>query len=964
MSGVPPELRDYVEPLVRVGYVTQSVYERCVQEALRLGLSAVEGDAVIRSLADEHGALLEAPPAAQVAAEAEAAEAEIARVEEARVEEARVEEARAEGSALAVTTAWTPPEAQASDPEVSTRGDVLEGVPSDSEERRALEDSAAEAPDGVSQALLEAAPDEEEPADVEDESGESESLGPREGGQATEVEGVQAADSTRAQPSTPPVAGARPALAQSAAGKASPEDDREEAESKLASSADEAELEAADEDEDDFAGPAPFVPGRGPGRIPWLQLSPLALAPFLALAFLLSGGIERVRARFGGGDPFEPNNTFATAHELAPGKYTGLTLIRDDVDWFRLRVPAGRGLRVTYELSGSEASVSLHDSQGVRLERVGASAGELVYVPQVERGSEEVYLALSGSSPDVVSLEVALIDPRLRFEENDLAAAASEVPLGRVATLACDGQDWFRVTIPAFRKLRAALTEPAPGIGLRLFEFADAGQPKPGPSAPRAELPASDLPRAALIQVTGQGDYGLQLDLGETDAALARSRGETLATFSETLEPNDSKASAVALEPGFYPNLRCDGKDYYWVTLPADHSLTLEWEPGSVDLSFPGLRSRVFGDDLDSVQGALHRRVVYAKRDLRVLVLAQGSGPYPLRCKVTPGLPGRRLQAGSYPQIPTQGDDLYWIQVESGQKLDLSFSLGDSEFYGYGTHCVIHSRPLRGLGDRTSVRRTETEYISGYANIARRYYDQELVFLSVRQARRPYDLKVEVGGQEATTEEGGYRPPAFEQIGPGIYPDRGLIAGEGVFAIQVGADQTLSAQIAFSSQAGDLDLELLDSHGREVESSTGSGDDEGVLYRSPVEQRVYLFVRDLSGDGTRFDLALSLDGSSQPAPDTQELAAGLHRGLVCTGEVIYGLRVKPGEVVRAEVKSLDEAGELDLGLLSASGKEVLRSTELGPTERIEYMADTEGLLYLRVVGGARRFDLALAIGAP
>ena len=152
MSGVPPELRDYVEPLVRVGYVTQSVYERCVQEALRLGLSAVEGDAVIRSLADEHGALLEAPPAAQVAAEAEAAEAEIA-----RVEEARVEEARAEGSALAVTTAWTPPEAQASDPEVSTRGDVLEGVPSDSEERRALEDSAAEAPDGVSQALLEAA---------------------------------------------------------------------------------------------------------------------------------------------------------------------------------------------------------------------------------------------------------------------------------------------------------------------------------------------------------------------------------------------------------------------------------------------------------------------------------------------------------------------------------------------------------------------------------------------------------------------------------------------------------------------------------------------------------------------------------------------------------------------------------------------------------------------------------------
>lgn len=924
MSGVPPELRDYVEPLVRVGHVTVTVYERCIQEAVRLGLSETEGDAYLRRLAEEHDAILEAPPRPEFAA----------------------------------TAAWEPAPSTESSEDDPTKADVLDNVPSDSEERAALEAARVAETDPELDALAdlsESAPDEPAP-------------------DQTEV------DPAPAEPDPPAVSETLPTPTPSAAEVA-----KTELMSGIGDAAEVATQGAPAQEVPDETAPVPAAESESPlveesesravalptggfCGIPWLHLTPIAIAPLLAALILMSGGIEAAQSRFGGGDPFEPNNSFAEAKLLTPGKHTGITLLRDDVDWFKIQVEEGRGLLVSYENLPNEAAISLHDGSGARLERVGESVGELVYVPKAGK-SEEVYLALSGSARELILIEISQIDPRQRFEENDVPGLATEVDAGQVASLTCDGSDWFRLVVPEHRPVNAKVTG---GLGVRVLEAGDrAGLASAALNLPaEAKLGAVGLPRAVLVQVVGRGDYTLDLNFGERDLESAKRAGDLLQTFTDTLEPNNRRQQAAQLEPGYYPKLRCDSKDYYLVKVPANHSLILDWR-GSPSLSFPTIRSRIFGNDLDS-QGASDgskRQVFFTKRAMEVLVLAQGRGDYALTCRVTPGLPGRELAPGSYPEIRGRGDDLFWLVAEPEDKLDLDFDVGRSDRYGRQIEVLLIRVPLKQDKDKPSTRRrgkqqrnTRTEYISDRELISQRFFERELVFVRVRGARRPYSLDVELSRAQSKGGVGGYRPPVFEVVGPGTYVGR--VVERGVYGVDLMPGDRLEARVSFSSQQGDLDVELLDSYGEMIEDSTGSGDEEQVACVSKVKQRVYLFVRDLSGVETVYDLEIKLNDETLPAKDTPTIQKGLHPGLVCNRETVLKIAVTAGQMIRAKIKFDDAKGELDLGLLDEAGVEQARATEIGPSEALSHVVEATGHVFLRVSGEGKRFDLELAIQEP
>lgn len=934
MSDVPPELRDYVEPLVRVGHVTITVYERCLQEAVRLGLSEAEGDAYLRRLAEEHDAILEAP-------------------------------ARPE---FAATAAWEPAPTTESSEDDPTKADALADVPSDSEERAALEAAAAEA----------------EQAELEDSEAEAEA--PEEQAEEPAAE-EPAADLAAQEPTTEPEGVPLPTddppseqIAPAAEEAASHEETaptevvptpEEIAPTEVMAAEDLPPASAASLAEEASPEERPAIeplPTGGFRGIPWLHLTPVALAPLLVALILASGGIEAAQERFGGGDPFEPNNRFAEAKPLTNGKHTGITLLRDDVDWFRIKVEAGRGLQVTYENVPDEAAISLHDSSGARLERVGESVGELVYVPQ-DGQPEEVFLALSGSSRELITLDVSQIDPRQRFEENDLPIQAAEVEPGQLASLTCDGVDWFRVVVPRHRPIKARVSG---GLGVRILETGDRAGIAKAPLKLPAEAQAAPkaLPRAVLVQVAGRGDYTLDLDVGAIDGKSAARVGDDLQRFDEAFEPNNRREQAPELSPGYYPKLRCDGRDYYTVNVPAGHSLILDWT-GSPDLSFPTLRSRILGSDLDSINTPdnLKRKVVFAeKRAMKIPLLFQGRGNYTLTCRVTPGFPGRELVPGTYPQIQTTGDDLFWLVAKPDDKLDLDFDVGRHDRYGRQVEVTLVRVPLKEKKPNPRRRRpnqgrqTQTEYISGLETISKRFYNRELVFVRVRGARRPYDLEVELERTQANTGVGTYRPPRYEVVGPATYVGRTVQGG--VYGIDLEAGDQLEAKVSFSSQQGDLDVELLDSHGELIEDSTGDGDEEAVSCETKIRQRVYLFVRDLSGIETPYELEVKVNGKATPSEETPTLEKGIHRGLVVNGSAIYKIAVKQGQTVRATIRFDEKKGELDLGMFDANAVEQARAVALGPSEVLDYFVEAAGHVYLRVAGEGKRFDLELAIQDP
>ncbi|MBL4844977.1 MAG: hypothetical protein JKY65_05595, partial [Planctomycetes bacterium] len=708
--------------------------------------------------------------------------------------------------------------------------------------------------------------------------------------------------------------------------------------------------------------PADLLPAGGLAGIPWLHLAAVAIAPALAVIVLLSGGIEAAQERFGGGDPFEPNDTFAEAHFIGGGKHTGISLLRDDIDWFRIKVDAGRGLSVRYENIPDDSGVSLHGPSGARLEHVGESLGELTYVP-TDGKSEEVFLVLSGSSRELVTIEIRQIDPRQRFEENDTPPQAANIEPGAISSLTCDGSDWFRTIVPAYRSLNVSV---AGGLGVRLLETADAaGQAKAALGLPaKASVSGHQLPRHVLIQVAGRGDYTLDLQLGVVERERARRNGDELETYNTTLEPNDRREEAVELTPGHYPKLSCNRKDYYFVNIPAGHTLTLEWR-GSPSIDFPTLRSRIFGSDLDSSGGQvpLKRRVVYARRKLKLSVLASGRGDYPLTCKITPGLPGRELRPGSYPQIASQGQDLFRIVGDAGDKLDLDFDVGPSDRYGRQVECRLLRVSLDPKQPRATRRRGgRTEYISGIETVTQRFFVRELLFIRVRGARRPYDLNVSMTKNAAKKGLGTFRPRTFEVVGPGTYVGRNV--ERGVYGIDLAANDELEASVVFSSQQGDLDLELLDTHGELLMDSTGETDEERVSAKVRADQRVYLFVRDLSGVETTYDLEIKINGKAVPRGDLTPITKGIHRGLVCDRETLLPISVKKGQRVRAKISFDDEKGELDLGILEADGREQDYQPQLGPSEELEYDVERDGTIYLRVSGEGKRFDLELAIQDP
>jgi len=712
------------------------------------------------------------------------------------------------------------------------------------------------------------------------------------------------------------------------------------------------------------AAPAPAAPGpRRPERLPTpprllAALAAITAAPTaLTVLLVLLGVPQATWGRLSGDDRWEPNDRLADARAVGPGVTSGLTCPGGDVDWFRVAVPEGKALVVEVGPAPEGlGETSVHDAEGVLLARSVVDDGgreRLVYGP-VAGG--ECAVRVWGARRGDYSLDVAFEDLASRFEPNDASVEAAPLGVGRHDGIRCGGgADWYRVQVPPHQPLRGRLGTDAAGLRLEVVDAsqgagvggdgADAGQ--------EVRIPARAATRTVFLRVSGPpAGYDLVL---EPDAADAGDVAARLPTRRGEYEPNDTWEQAPRIEPGVYPDLRCDGQDYYALKVPADTTvavtLAFQHRDGDIELAIQDAQQAVLADSHSSTNVESAR--VYLPGGGLVYVVAScwngRDAAYTMTVMTSAGPPGDELGPGRY-TATCSGDDVWRIALERGQSLeatctfdaavDLDLQLSDAE----GT----------GLAYSSGMTATETvRYTTGR--------DEE-VFLRVTGGRARYDLEVVVGegaaGTGVTTLGDG---ATATSVGRGVYA--GVVVEETVwYRLDLEAGQRLEAAVTYASGFGEVDLTLM------ADGSTPIG--EGYEARPGRRSAAHVaeadgpvFVR-LRGPGLPItcQLTLAVDGETRAV--RRRLEPGVYPDEACPdGDVRYVVTVPAGRTLAAEIAFDHDAGDLDLALVDPQGAELTRSDGVTDVERVRWTAPAgaDAEVEVRVYNATGSFDLTVEL---
>ncbi len=152
-----------------------------------------------------------------------------------------------------------------------------------------------------------------------------------------------------------------------------------------------------------------------------------------------------------GDDPYENNDTFATAFAVKSGVYEGAWVSEGDDDWFAIVPPTGSTVRfsVTMIGEGGEADLQMV-AEGSTVDTASLHSGEEASVDTVFDGTGNVAVRVAGAGSYTLTVivdgGVDLGDPC--DDDNETQATAIELGIGVYQGLRIcggDDDDWFRI---------------------------------------------------------------------------------------------------------------------------------------------------------------------------------------------------------------------------------------------------------------------------------------------------------------------------------------------------------------------------------------------------------------------------------------------------------------------------------------------------------------------------------------
>lgn len=270
-------------------------------------------------------------------------------------------------------------------------------------------------------------------------------------------------------------------------------------------------------------------------------------------------------------DRFEPNDSPSQAKPIEVGQHGDLVCTGND--YYAIEVPRGQILEVVIEFAdGTDLDLKVLDENESQVatstgweprERVAciSPGGRLLVGVYNAEGPYTMQVALrEGPQPDA-------------FEENDTVHQAKPLQAGRHAGLYCDDNDYYRVQIPAGKRIVArmrpteggasiyAQLETAKGDYLEVENRYEDGGPvlfytPPGGGA-----------ATVLLHVHGGlNTYDLEVEFEDPPVL-------------DAFEPNDSREDAKPITPGKHEKLRTAGsEDWYTIELKPGQTLRVQIE--------------------------------------------------------------------------------------------------------------------------------------------------------------------------------------------------------------------------------------------------------------------------------------------------------------------------------------------------------------------------------------------------
>jgi PKD repeat protein len=217
-----------------------------------------------------------------------------------------------------------------------------------------------------------------------------------------------------------------------------------------------------------------------------------------------------------------------------------------------------------------------------------------------------------------------------------------------------------------------------------------------------------------------------------------------------------------------------------------------------------------------------------------------------------------------------------------------------------------------------------------------------------------------------------------ERISPGTYDDLQIVDGESdYFAVDLDANEEITAETVFDHSTGDLDLALRDPSGNAIQTSVSTTDDETVSAVADEAGTYYIEVYGYieasapyslsvsttdtdggdgdDGDGTpedRFEPNDQLSTAASPGPGTYE-------GLRITEDDIdvFAVEIEASQTLTASAQFDHSVGNLELAIGNSSGGLVDASTSTTDDESVSVTPDEPGTYYV-VVGSAEGEETA------
>lgn len=246
-------------------------------------------------------------------------------------------------------------------------------------------------------------------------------------------------------------------------------------------------------------------------------------------------------------------------------------------------------------------------------------------------GVDEVTVDVGGSTPPPQADDA--------FEENDTKATARALPAGVHRDLACNDEDWFKVTLAQPGALSVTIDFTNASGDLDLHVDGPSGQVgRSEGTGDREKVEVASLPAGTyLVRV-----FGYQGARGAYTLTVATTQSTPPPASDDRFEENDTRATAAALTPGAYPGLRCEDDDWFAVTLASESTLDVRLDfrhaDGDLDLEVADAGGNEVGSSTSAADGEQVKKARLAAGTYLVRVYGYNGAraPYGLTVAVTP----------------------------------------------------------------------------------------------------------------------------------------------------------------------------------------------------------------------------------------------------------------------------------------------------------------------------------------